>query len=337
MPSSASAYFGLGIQSAQGTPATSFYQALSTVSRMAPERRERQARIVHPAASQRSTRDKAPTSFSGFLAGANVTFPLYPKMIGAALIGCGFGVVAADQSTYKTQTFTIADDTVHKWMSAVWYMPTSTPAIHRAVDGRVSQLNVNGTVDEIMCDLTMSALSQAILTPAPTLVTEKSEEILPWIGSRTLTMAGYTITEAVQGLNMQIINTLNQDKRSLWVEGNTDLPRRNIAVEVALTGIDLSKSIFGAAFYGSAAGTTVSTAPVTGSLTWEWRSANNITGAAVPYRFSVTMPSVQFIADPNSMGANNDDDMVINITARMNDDVTTPITIVFDTDVAAYS
>ena len=174
------------------------------------------------------------------------------------------------------------------------------------------------------------------MSGSPTYTAEVSEEILPWIGSRTLTMNSKSITENIQGCNLQITNNLDDGRRSLWTPNRTDLPPTDIDIGVQLNDIDLTKDLFYAAFYGAVAGTVTDLDPVLGALAWEWQSANNISGAAVPYRFSVDIPSVEFFPDPDSFPAQNADVMAMSIQAWMLDDVATPITIELDNDIAAY-
>lgn len=336
MTTAAEAFIALAKQSGQNTAATTLFKALATVSRAAPIKDQRQVRVEHPASASRYTRRKSKTQTPSYLGGANASFALYPKFIGAALLACGFQVTTVDNTTYYTHTFTLGSAAAHKWMTAAWYVPTSTAFTTRLIDARAQSLNVNGTTDEILCDMVMRSLSQGQMSGSPTYTAEESEEILPWLGSRTLTINGKSITENVQGCNLQITNNLDQNRRSLWTPNRTDLPPTDIDVGVVLTDIDLTKDLYYASFYGATGGSAVDLDPVVGSLEWEWQSANNISGAGVPYRFAVDIPSVEFFPDPDSMPAQNADVMTMNINAFMTDDVTTPISIELDNDVSAY-
>ncbi len=76
---------------------------------------------------------------------------------------------------------------------------------------------------------------------------------------------------------------------------------------------------------------------MTGNLVYEFRSAANISGAAVPYSLNIDINSCEYTIADNSLRANLADEIEPEISWEMIDDVTDPIVITLKNDVASYA
>lgn len=333
-------FFALGVQAAKGTAATTLYKALATVSGLAPIFSDREAPLEHPAPSgSRNTRRKTATKHPNYLAGAKATFLLRPKFIVPALQAAGFVVNTTNNTTHYTHVCTLATGATHKWMTAAWNVDETDGAfVTRGVDLRATALNLAVSPEQIEANLTLRGLTIEPMSGSPTYVSEASDEIVPWLGARTtLSVNGYSIVERVRNIEFGIENTLREDDTALWEPAITNLPQQSIDVSLGLTNVNISDDIAEALWYGAANGSTVSTAAATGAISVKWESEADISGAAVPYSVQIALPSVEWIADPESFEANGDNFIAPSLTAYMLDDQGgEPITITVINDVASY-
>jgi hypothetical protein len=185
----------------------------------------------------------------------------------------------ADNTTYYTHTLTQGADAAHKWLTAIWKVDDSGRRILRAwcrwtlhiVDyQRVS-------TEEIMCTAEYGFLTVAPLSGSPTYVDEQADEIVPWVGARTdIDIGGYTVVEVMRAAEFTFTNTLREDDKALWSQSRVNMQRQSIGIQASFNEINVSDSVYEALYYGADAGSTVATAPVTGNIDVEWRSAADI-------------------------------------------------------------
>lgn len=334
------AFFAVGVQSAKGTAATTLYKTLATVSGLDPQFDIRDDRAEHPAASSVWAR-AAYQTMTGYLGTGQVTFALRPKFIVPILMGMGYQNTPTNNTTYYTHTLVQGTNANHKWITCAWSLPDSDGAIvTRAVDCRVSSLSIAASTEEIICTAEIRGLTIEPMAGSPTYVDEQIDEIVPWLGARTTMTLGvsgsaYSIIERVRGVTMNFTNTLREDDKALWEATRTTLARETHDLTYDVTGINVSDSIYEAITYGSNGGTSVSTAVRTGDINLEWESADNISGAAVPYRFEIDTPTVQWVPSAGSIQANGSDIITVDVTANVIG-TGTPVTINVDNNVASY-
>ena len=330
-------FFALGKQTAKGTAATALIKALATVSSLALEFQERDTTFEHPGATgARSTARKSPIQRTSYLAQAEVTTMLHPKFLGMSLLAAGFQVTSTGTTSY-THTFTLGTAALHKWMTAAWQVDETDGAfVTRGVDMRATSFGLNATPEQIEHTLTLRGLTLDPMSGSPTYTSETSEEIVPWLGARTtLTVGGYAVVERVRGVNFAVENTLREDDQAIWETERVDLPQQSIDITCEFSDVNISDDLYEALVYGSANGSAVSLAPLTGAIDIKWQSANNIPSAAVPYSVQIAMPSVSWSLS-SAPQASADDLITLGMTATMIDNVATPITITLVNDVASY-
>lgn len=331
-------FFAVGVQGAKGTAATTLYKLIATESSLAPEFQFRDTRLEHPSAGGTTSWARANTDqISGYIGRSTVTFPLRPKGIVPILQAAGYQVVTTNNTTHYTHVCTQGTDAAHKWVTCIWKIDDSDAAFYvRGVDGRCTSLTIDVSTKEIMCTAEIAFLTVAPLSGSPTYVAEQADEIVPWVGARTgIVIGGYTVVEVMRAAQMTFTNELREDDKALWTQTLVNMQRKSIDVQFAANEVNVSDSVYEAVYYGANAGTTVATAPVTGSVDVEWRSAANISGAAVPYEFQFAMPSVQWQPGDGAT-ASGDDLITMGVNGLIVGDVATPSTVTIVNNVASY-
>lgn len=333
-------FFALGVQSALNTPATTLYKALATVSGMSPSFRDREAPVEHPSpsGSALNTRRKSSTKHPNYMGGAKATFLLRPKFIVPAFVAAGFNFVSSGSGPSYTHTGTLATGALHKWLTAAWNVDETDGAfVTRLSDARATALGLSVSPEQIQASLTMSGLTLAPMSGSPTYVSEVADEIVPWRGARTtLTINGYSVVERVRGIEFNVDNTLREDDNAIWEPNLVGLGQQSIDISMAFSGVNISDDIAEALWYGASGGTAVDTSPATGAISVRWESEDNIPSETVPYSLSIAIPSVEWMADPDSFEANGDAFIAPSMTAYMLDGGGAPITVTVVNDVASY-
>lgn len=331
-------FFAIGIQGAKGTAATTLYKLIATESSLAPEFQFRDTRLEHPSAGGTTSWARANTDqISGYIGRATVTFPLRPKGIVPILQATGYQVTTTNNTTHYTHVCTQGTDAAHKWCTCIWKIDDSDAAFYvRGVDGRCTSLTIDVSTEEIMCTAELAFLTVAPLSGSPTYVTEQADEIVPWVGARTdIDIGGYTVVEVMRAAQMTFTNELREDDKALWTQTLVNMQRRSIDIQFSANEVNVSDSVYEALYYGANAGATVATAPVTGAVDVEWRSADNISGASVPYELQFAAPSVQW-QPADAPTASGDDLITIGANALVVGNVATPSTITVVNNVSSY-
>ena len=335
VPSLGSA-FSLGIQSAKGTAATNYKTTLATVSGMQPTFDIRTAPLEHPGGASRATKQKSTDARTGYLTKPKATFILRPNFIGTALMGLGFAVSSVNASGVYTHTFTIAAPASAKWLSALWYVATEDAAMTlKSTDVRLTKLSLNATPDSVEGQIEGSGLSALEASGSETLVSEAAHEILPTSGSLTIQSSTVALTTAVRGANFDYTQELLEDDRTLFSSTRTDLPIKSQDAQVTFSGVDLSRALYRKVVNAGGSNTTASLSPFTGDLTYTFQSAD-FAGGSTPYSLTITMPSVQYEFSEGTIQAQNDDQVRVDIVAKMIDNVATPLTITLVNTISAY-
>lgn len=333
-------WFAIGVQSAKGTAATTLYKTLATTSGLRPIFDQRDDRAEHPAANSVWARTTART-LTGYLAGGSVTFALRSKFIVPTLMAFGYQNTPTNNTTYYTHSLVQGSNANHKWVTLAWNVADSDGAyVIRAVDCRGTSLSVAASTDEIICTAEFRGLTLEPMSGSPTYVDEQADEIVPWEGARTTLDAGvsgseYSIVERIRGATIDITNTLREQDKALWEATRTTLQREVHDLTYSFSEVNLSDSVYEAFAFGSDGGTSVSLSPRVGDVNVYWESTDNISGAAVPYRFSIDTPSMDFLMDEGSVQANSTDIVTADLTAAIVGSGT-PATFEVDNDVASY-
>ena len=332
-------FFAVGVQGSKGTAATTLYKLIATESGLAPEFEYRDTRLEHPSTGGTVSWARANVNqITGYIGRATVTFAMRPKGIVPVLQAAGFQVTSVNNTGYYTHTLVQGSDTAHKWITAMWKVDDSDGAYYvRGVDGRCTSCTITVSTEEIMCTAEFGFLTVAAFSASqPTYVTEQADEIVPWVGARTgIVIGGYTAPEVMRGAEIGFTNTLREQDKALWTQTRVNMQRQSIDVTCNFTEVNVSDSVYEALYYGADAGTTVATAPVTGSVDVEWRSAANISGQAVPYKFQFAAPSVQWEA--GDMPTASDDNLItIAANGTVVGNVGTPVTITVVNNVSSY-
>lgn len=333
-------FFAIGIQSAKGTPATTLYKAIATVSNLAPILERRDNRVEHPAATSAWLRASV-RPITGYLAGARVTFALRPKMIVPVLMGLGYGLATSNETTYYEHVLTMGTNANHKWLTCAWNVADTDAAfVTRGTDMRCTSLSLEIGTEEILCTAEFRGLTVGPMSGSPTYVSEQADEILPTLGTRTTMTAGasgsaYSVVERIRGITVAWTNVLREDDKAVFEAARTALPRESIDLSIAVNEMNISDDVYEAFAYGSSGGSTVSTTPIIGDVDIKFVSADNISGAAVPYMVQIDTPSVEWEWDGGSE-ASGSDLITVSATAYAIANVGTPSTITIHNNVASY-
>jgi hypothetical protein len=332
--------FSLGQQAAIDTDATDFITTLATVSGLQPRFDITESRREHPGAvGSRATAKRAASTRTGYLVDLVSTFVLRPRFIGHALLGAGFTVATTNNTTHYTHVFKLASRATFPWLTGLWYIDDDAVAAFTLKSGnvRLTQLNINASPEEVQCDLAAVGMTEGDAAGTETLVSEAGFEILPTIGTMTVNLASTSFITSVRSINLAIANTLKEDDRFLFVSGRTDLPQEEITVAATLGGVPITRDLYRRIVRGGTSGTEPSLVPPTGDLIYKFQSAANITGASVPYSLQMDLNSVEYTFPDNQLQASEADDLELEVTAEMIDNVTDPIVITLVNDVASYA
>lgn len=329
--------FSLGVQSAKDTAATTYHTALATVSGADPLFDVQEPPAEHPAPSSRSTLRKSAPERVGYLAPVNATFLLHPRFIGRVLRAMGFGVSTVNNTTHYTHTFTIAADASVAWLTALHKWSGATDLERKVTNLRGESLAFNADLNQIQCVFGGVGLVEGNATGSETKVSEATTLLKPNTGSVTFEVGGSGISTTYRGNQMTIAQQLDRDERVLHSSGRAGLSRLSIDVTGTLQGIDIDLGTYAhwKALKRGGAGTAPSLTAVTGLLSWQFTSAANITGAAVPYSLTTTLAEAAY--DMVSPNANGQDLIRGDITYQMIDSSSSPLSIVLVNDQASYA
>jgi hypothetical protein len=330
-------WFALGKQSAKGTPATALFKALATVSALGATYDEREAPLEHPAVASRATARKVNTKRTSYMSNAKVTGILHPKFIVPLFLAAGFQAVTTNNTTHYTHVLTLGSSLLHKWMTAAWNVESTDGAfVNRGSDMRATSLNLAIDPEQIEYSAELRGLVLAAMSGSPTYTGENPAEIVPWLMTRTtMTMNATSISERIRSMEFAVENTLREDDRAVGEAVRVNLAQQNIDISMALGEINISAALYNTFHFGSAAGTSVVLAGVSGALDIKFAAESNIAGAPVPESLQIAIPSLGYTMD-GEPEASGDDLITLDLTAYMIDDSATPITVTVVNNVASY-
>lgn len=337
-PNSLNSAFSLGVQSAYDTPATAFKTFLSDDSGSDTAFDVKEPRLEHPAAAARSTRQKVSPTRTGYKVPFSVKSLMYPNAIGTVLRGLGFGVSSVDGTGFYTHTFTLVPDASMAWLTAIDKIVGATTLEQLITNCRMNKLTLNTSVDAVEYEASGVGLVAGDAAGTETKVAETKIEMSPTTGSATIVINAETIVTTVRSEMLDIDNALKEDERGLHTALRTSLDRDSIGISGEFGGLDLDYDTF-VIWRAIKRKTDAATAPsleaAVGNIAFSYESLTNIGVTSEPYSLTVTVPSVSFDMDPvRSVGS---DLIRCNVKWTMNDDTSTPITIVLVNNQASYA
>lgn len=326
----------LGKQSAKGTAATAFKQALATESGANPKFDERQPKLEHPSAVARATKVKRAPQRTGYVVPIESTFLLYPRFIGYALLGAGFGVVTTTVSAHKVHTFTAAVRTGLSWLSCIKQDGDTGTELKRLItDCRINKLSIDAGLEEIQCKMAGVGLAAGAVGGSETFTAETGVEISPYSGSATITINGVAYTAPLRGNTFEIANDLQEDNKVLFSSVRADLDQKSFGVTGKLQNVDIDYNTYQAyTAIVNAAGAAPSLTSAVGAISFVYNSLSLFSADNVPYSLTVTIPSAYFKL--SDWKASTDNLIRTDIEYGMVDDVSVPVTIVLVNDQATY-
>lgn len=339
---STAALFKVAKQASKGTaPTTGFITGMMTRSSFLPDIDTITKTAEHGIAYTRATAHKTATRRGSYLGRGSYRGYLYPDMFGMLLLGNGFAVTTTGASANKTHTFKLANRDANPWLTVIWDVDGTNPL--RGVDVRGTRMVIDGTPDGVTIegDLVGLTVNEAVGTEATT-AEDTAGEMIPSEGTLTLVYdpAGTPVTvlstptDSLTRAQLTILNPVDENDRSIHRFGRGNINQAGVDVTARLEGVEIDWDIYNRILNGSTTGSTPTTDTAIFSLTYSFESAANITGTAVPYSVTVTIPRIEF--DLADFAADGDSLITWNADGRMIDNTTDPITIVLVSKKASY-
>ena len=340
---STAATFKAAKQASKGTAATTgFVTGMLTRSSFLPALDNITKTAEHGISYSRATAHKTATRRGSYLGRGSYRGYLYPDMFGLLLLGTGFSVTTTGASANKTHTFKLAARDANPWLTVLWNADGGANEL-RGVDVRGTRMVIDGTPDGVTIegDLVGLTVNEAAGTETTT-AEDTAGEVLPTEGTLTLVYdpAGTpatvleTPTDTLAGVQLTINNPVDENDRSIHRFGRANINQTGVDVLASLRGLEIDWDIYNRILNGSTSGSTPSTDTAIFSLTYSFESSANITGTAVPYSVTITIPRLELNLD--DFAADGDSLVTWNTTGRMIDNVTDPITIALVSKKTAY-
>ena len=339
---STAATFKVAKQASKGTPpATGFITGMMTRSSFLPDLDTIAKTAEHGVTYTRATAHKTATRRGSYLGRGSYRGYLYPDMFGMLLLGNGFNVTTTGAAANKTHTFKLATRDANPWLTVIWDADGNNPL--RGVDVRGTRMVIDGTPDGVTIEGDLVGLT--VNEPAGTETTTAEDttgELLPSNGTLTLAYdpAGANVTvlstptDSLTRAQLTIANPVDENDRSIHRFGRGSLNQTGVDVTARLEGIEIDWDIYNRILNGSTTGSTPTSDTAIFSLTYSFASTVNITGTAVPYSATITIPRMEL--DLGDFAADGDNLITWNADGRMIDSVTDPITIALVSKKASY-
>lgn len=330
-------------QASKGTPAsTGFITGMLTRSTMLPALDRIEKTPEHGVAVARATAHKTPTRRGSYIVRGGYRGYLYPDLFGLWLLGTGFAVTTTGASANKTHTFKLANRDAYSWLTVLWNADGNNEL--RGTDVRGTRLMIDATPDGLVTyegDFVGLTMGEAAGTETTT-AEDTLGEMLPTEGTLTLAYdpAGTPVTvlstptDSLTRAQLTIANPLDENDRSIHRFARANVNQTGVDVTTLLEGLEIDWDIYNRIVNGSTSGTSPSTDTAIFSLTYSFESAANISGTAVPYSVTITIPRMEL--DIDDFAAEGDSLITWNTAGRMIDSVTDPITIALVSKKTSY-
>lgn len=332
--SSLNAALSYGVQADKDTAATALQTGLKTRSTMPkPTWDTYDPGPEHPGPSDRNTSRRSATQRTGYIAPFGSTGVLYPRLIGYQLRAAGFDVATTDETTHFSHEFTIATGADHAYISAVWALDTWTRMVKGA---RLQSLAFSATPQRIEITDSGIGMVSGPVTGSPTYTAEMDIPIKPTIGSGSILIGGIELTTgAIKGHQWTVTNALDTEDYQLWVEGRNDIPQTEIGLAGSFDELDIDKTLYEKVVTGGVSDGAPDSASVMAVLDILYQSAENITGAAVPYSLQMEVEDVEL--DLGDFEATGSEIVRGSIDYEMIDLSAVPLKFTLINDVASYA
>lgn len=321
-------------QAAKATAATTgFHTMFATASGAVPEYEYVENENFHPGIHARASTQNAQPVRIAYRIPVSCTFWMHPNGIVPPLIGMGFTATPSDQTTYVRHTLVKADVDDSVYVTMLHRIGEGTAAFERKISAvRGTQLAITAARNQLTCAFTGMGLAEATSAGSETIVDEEVEPILPTKGSLTW---GALALGTPREHTITIARPVDEEDHLLHAFGRFDYPETGFSISGEMRGLDMTFDFYKKLVWGGTSGTGPSEAIVTDSLTIVYLSANNISGAAVPYKFSLALTKVE--ARIGNFQAQGNNIIRGDVSWRMiDDDAAAPATILVENDVASY-
>lgn len=295
--SSLLASYSLGVQADKDTQATALVTGLKTRSSVpGPEFDTYEPGAEHPGPTTRNTLRRSPTERTGYLAPFSSSGLLYPRLFPIQLIGAGFTISSADNTTHYTHTGNIALADALQYLTCI-YSATDETWLRAITGGRITSLQVTADPQN---EITVSDEGQGLVIGAvagsPTYVDEEPIRIKSTIGTAALTVNTVDLSSIpIRGFTWNVAQTLDDQDFQLFQANRADLPQQSIDITGEIQELDLTKDDYQLIQNAGIGNTDPSLIAATGDLTFTFQSASNIPGAPVPYSVQFVINAAEFV------------------------------------------
>lgn len=331
--------FAVGHQSAKGTAAATYVRARASSSRAWPTYDTSDPTGQHTGVHERPTTRQSRALRTRYGIDVQASGRLYPLLLPMLLAGVGFGVSTANNTTYYTHTMTLADADAQKYLSVLRHLDEGSARYSQInTDVRLSQLQIQADRNGIIWTVQGMGLDQADAAGTETETQEPDLELSPNLGSFTITSSDVTAATIgkPRSLSFTIDNPLGEDSQELHSLKRANLTPTGLDVSGELTGLVLSEGAFREFYYGADDGAAETVVIPEAQIVWVWQTPANIAGASVPHKVTVTIPTVQLMAQPVDVTGGGE--ILYNVQWQMIDSAASaPITIAVDNSKTAYT
>jgi hypothetical protein len=294
--SSLLASYSLGVQADKETQATSLVTGLKTRSNVpGPAFDTYEPGAEHPGPTTRNTLRRSPTERTGYLAPFGSTGLLYPRLFPIQLIGAGFNISTSDEGTYYTHTANIALADALQYLTCV-YSATDETWLRAITGGRITSLQVTADPQN---EITVTDEGQGLVIGAvsgtPTYQDEEPVRIKSTAGTAQMNVNGVDLSNIpIRGFTWNVAQALDDQDFQLFVASRADLPQQSIDITGEVQELDLLRDQYQLIQNAGVGNTDPSLIAATGNLGFQFESAANISGAAVPYSVNFVIGSCEF-------------------------------------------
>ena len=322
-------------QAAKATAAsTGFHTVYATESSSVPEYEYIERENYHPGLHERASTQNAEPVRIAYRIPGTANFWLHGNSIVPVLIGMGFTDTPEDKTSYYSHELVKADVDDAVYLSMLHRMGEGSGQFERLIRAiRGTQLTITAARNQLECQFSGVGLSEAASAGTETITNEDTQPLLPTKGALTW---GAQALGTPRGHTITIARPVDEEDHLLHAFGRNDFPETGFSVSGAMTGLDMSFTLYKKLVWGGASGTGPDEPIVTDSLSISYESADVIEDALVPYKLLIELTKVEARIGNFRAAGNNIIRADVNWRMIDDDDTDDPITITVDNDVASY-
>jgi len=275
-------------QSAKASAAsTGFHVLRANQSGFNPRFDYQENQNYHVGIHQRASTQGARPIRTSVLHTIAASFVAWPAALPVLFQGIGMTVSTVNNTTYYAHTCTKADVDAALYLTGLHAVGEDTGRFERRLtDCRFTSLEIAASPGALTGTLAGFGITEAVAAGSETVVTDTSLPILPGTGS--LTWGSLALGEP-RGHTVTFERPVDEQDQKVHSFGRADIPETGFAVRGTMTGLDLSFNTYKKLTWGGTSGTGPDDAIVTDTLTFTYQSADNISGAAVPYSLTIAL------------------------------------------------